>query len=144
MYKKLFSVQNYSYTKKHICKRNYFLCLNVWAMNEWVLDFFFLTITTYLDAFVARVVLVVQAIKIIWGSSTLELDMQGGKSLLAFLRPSLLLAAILKTKFFFYSTINLEWMLNLKEVQNTFMGRKGGGTRGDEDYHLWTHKGGCS
>lgn len=73
-----------------------------------MLDFFFLTITTYLDAFVARVVLVVQAIKIIWGSSTLELDMQGGKSLLAFLRPSLLLAAILKTKFFFYSTINLE------------------------------------
>lgn len=33
-------------------------------------------------------------------------------------------------------------MLNLKEVQNMFIGRKGGGTRGDEDYRIWALKGG--
>lgn len=63
MYKELFSIQNYSYTRETHCKRNYFLSLNVCAMKPecWI---FFLY---YFETFVARFVLVVQAIKLSWG-----------------------------------------------------------------------------
>lgn len=52
--------------EKHICKRNYFLCLNVCAMKPecWI---FFLVLIIYFEIFVARFVLVVQAIKLSWG-----------------------------------------------------------------------------